>query len=185
MERATPKAPLAVAAAVAGLSLSACVGWTDGYGGSAYTTAGRINRNGPAFGVESVFTPRPHSALNRGSQPLPVGLHNGFQLTLSPDLKTFSWLTGIALFGQPDPVAGYAIAGTNLHVDLLQSRFSFGNFQPYGEVGLATRLGRTDQDGLILTLGAQLMFLYNYLAQNEPATDGYLTIKFGFGWDWR
>jgi hypothetical protein len=167
------------------LALAGCIGWTDAYSGPAYTTAGREKRNGPTFGVESIFSPRPHTALNRGSQTFPVAIHNGFQLTLSPDLKTFSWLTGVALWGHPEPVSGYALAGTNLHVDLLNSRFSFGNFQPYGEVGVAGRLGNRgdDEDGLIVTLGMQFMFLYNYLAQNEPASDGYISIKFGLGWD--
>jgi hypothetical protein len=180
-----PSSCLPVILLSCGLALAGCAGWTDGYAGPAYTTAGRLNQSGPAFGVESIFTPKPHTTLNRGGQPFPIGLHNAFQLMLSPDVKTFSWLTGLAYFSQPDPVSGYVIAGTNLHFDLLDSHFSFGNFQPYGEAGVAAKLGGAEEsDGLVATLGLQFMFLYNYLAPaDEPRTNAYLTVKFGIGWD--
>lgn len=104
-------------------------------------------------------------------------------MLLAPDVKSLSWLTGLSYFLQPEPIGAYAIAGTNLHVDLLEGRFSFGNFQPYGELGLAARLGARG-DGPLATLGLQTMFLYNYLATGDaPRSSEYLTIKFGIGWD--
>jgi len=135
--------------------------------------------------VESLFSPRPQTLLNRDTKPFPIGLHNAFQVTLAPDAKDFSWLTGLAYFTHPDPVSGYVIAGTNLHFDLLGGQFSFGNFQPYGEIGVAARLGARDEDGWVLTMGGQVMWLLNYLAPaDQPRSNGYVTLKFGLGWDW-
>ena len=169
------------------LAGSGCVGWTDGYFGPAYATSGGTRQDGYTAGVEQLFTPKPGTAMNRDTKPFPVGLHNAFQVTLAPDAKDFSWLTGLAYFTHPEPVSGYAIAGTNLHFDLLAGHFSFGNFQPYGEIGVAARLGAREDgvDGLVLTMGAQVMWLVNYLAPaGEPLSNGYVTLKFGLGWDW-
>jgi hypothetical protein len=166
--------------------LAGCAGWTDGYGGPAYATSGGPPQDGYAAGVESFFTPKPRTIFNHGPTPFPLGFHNAFQLTLAPAVGSFSWLTGVAYFSHPEPISGYAVAGTNLHFDLLQSHFSFGNFQPYGEIGVAARLGSRDDasDGLVLTMGAQVMWLYNYLATgDEPRSNGYVTLKFGIGWD--
>lgn len=177
---------LAWCAALGSCALTGCAGWTDGYGGPAYATSGGSNQDGYAAGVESLITPRPGTFLNRDTKPWPIGLHNAFQLTLAPAIQTFSWLTGVAYFSHPEPISGYVIAGTNLHFDLLQSHFSFGNFQPYGELGVAARLGSRDDasDGWVLTMGAQVMWLYNYLATgDEPRSNGYVTFKFGLGWD--
>jgi len=164
-----------------------CAGWTDGYAGPAYATAGTTREDGYATGVESIFSPKPHSVLNIDNKPLPIGLHNAVQLTLAPAVKSFSWLAGVAYFSHPEPVSGYVIAGTNLHFDSFGGHASFGNFQPYGEVGVAARLGNRDDaaDGYVVTMGGQGMWLLNYLAPaDEPRSNGYVTLKFGLGWDW-
>ena len=175
------------ALAVCGAALGGCAGWTDGYSGPAYATTGGNREDGYSFGVESLFSPKPNTVLNRDTKPFPFGLHNALQLTSAPALASFSWLTGLAYFSHPEPISGYAIAGTNLHFDLVGGRFSFGNYQPYGELGVAARLGRRDDasDGWVLTMGGQVMWLVNYLAPaGEPLSNGYVTLKFGLGWDW-
>jgi hypothetical protein len=178
---------LAIVACVACVGVG-CAGWTDGYAGPSYATAGTTRQDGYTAGAESLFSPKPHTALNIDNKLLPIGLHNALQVTLTPSDQIFSWLTGVAYFTRPAPVSGYAIAGTNIHVDRLGGRFSFGNFQPYGEVGVAARLGTRDDDvdGWVLTMGGQVMWLLNYLASgDEPLSIGYVTLKFGLGWDLR
>lgn len=170
-----------------GTGTTGCAGWSDVYGGESYNLSGRNASSGPIAGFESIFTPKLHALMKQaGGEALPIGLHNAFQLLLAPDTKTVSWLTGIAYYGQPDPVSGYAILGSNLHFDLLQSRFSFGTFQPYGELGLAAHFGSHafGNDGLVTTLGLQMMYIYNYLAPaGEPNSTSFATVKFGIGWD--
>ncbi|MEO8874001.1 MAG: hypothetical protein ABI461_00310 [Polyangiaceae bacterium] len=162
-----------------------CSGWATGGGGPVYSGAGRQERTGGAVSLDAILTPKPHTVFNHGSIPLPVGFHNGFEALLTPNLKSFGWQTGLALFWMPRPVAGFLVLGTDVHFDAINGYFSFGNFQPYGQVGLITSLGES-KHAPVFTLTGQVEYFVHYLAylhDNEPKSDAFIAIKFGFGFE--
>ncbi|MFO0671730.1 MAG: hypothetical protein U0235_19215 [Polyangiaceae bacterium] len=178
-----------VSLALAALALSGCAGWTRVLAGPAYNAQGRDGKNGPFVGVDALLTPRPHSFLNASSKPLPVAFHTGLESQIMPDAKTFAWTTGIAALGKPRPVSGYAMAGTNLHVDYIDGRMSLGNFQPYGEAGVAAQLSQTNEEedrGFIFTFGFGASYWVHYASlidKKGPLTDTFLQLKFGLGYE--
>lgn len=179
---------LGVAVALSALA-TGCTGWATGTAGMSYSAAGRVERSGPLVGTDQFFKPRPRSRMNPSDKPWPVGLHNSLQVTVAPDLKTLGWGTGIALFGDPRPVTGFAVLGTNLHVDIVDGKGSFGNFHPYGEVGLAAPLSSREPGvpGLMGTFSLQGAYLLHYgvIWRDEPGPvgDPLISFKFGIGWE--
>ncbi len=169
---------------IASIASTGCAGWVSASGGPVYALDGE-KRTGGAVSLDGMLTPKPHTAFNHGTTPLPVAYHNGFEGIFTPDLKSFNWQTGLALFWLPRPVSGFVVLGTDLHFDAIDGYFSFGNFQPYAQVGLVSSLGE-GQHAPIFTLTAQGEYFINYLAylhENEPKTDTFITIKFGFGFE--
>lgn len=164
-----------------------CAGWVTANGGHAYTTAGRLNRDGPLLGTDQLFTLKGHSFINKSPNPLPFGLHNSLQAVLAPDFKSFMWGTGIAVMAPPRPISGYAMGGTQLHFDAINGHFSVGNFHPYAELGLAARIGARDEQqrhGPLVTFGLHTTYLIHYIVKDdEPRGDGFVMLKFGFGWE--
>ncbi len=169
--------------------LSGCTGWTRAVGGMAYPTSGRSERAGPVAAIDFVLQPAPHTVLNQSSKPIPFGLHTTLQTQLAPGIKSVSWGTGVAFYSAPRPVSPYLLAGTNLHVDYIRDYWSFGNFQPYAELGLAAAVGKqaeSGQRGPIVTLGLEGNIFVHYLAfrqEGEPTVDGFFLLKFGFGYE--
>jgi hypothetical protein len=155
----------------------------------AYPTSGQTTRSGPVVGTDVVLQPKPNTWLNRSNEPIPFGIHSNVQAILAPDLKSLAWGTGIALYTPPRPVSAYAIGGTNLHLDYVNNYWSFGNFHPYVEVGIASTLGpRRDgvERGFFATLAMEANVFVHYLAfthEDERKTDGFIMIKFGIGYE--
>lgn len=178
-----------VLAIVGTMTLVGCTGWARAVGGMAYPTSGRTERSGPVVAADLVLQPAPHSALNASSKPLPFGLHTNLQSQLSPEMKSLAWGTGAAFYSPPRPLSGYLLAGTNLHLDYIRDYWSFGNFQPYVELGVASLVGkRTEQSkgGPIMTLGMEGNLFVHYLAfrqEGEPKFDIFVLLKFGFGFE--
>jgi hypothetical protein len=173
-----------VAVTIASILSTGCSGWVTAGGGPVYSTDGN-NRTGGAVSLDGMLTPKPHTVFNHGTTPLPVAYHNGFEGIFTPDLKSFNWQTGLALFWLPRPVSGFLVLGTDLHFDAIDGYFSFGNFQPYAQIGLVSSLGEGEH-APIFTLTAQGEYFINYLAylhENEPKTDTFITLKFGFGFE--
>lgn len=171
------------------LFASGCAGWARVLSGPTYNLQGRNNRSGTFVGVDTLLTPRPHTWLNASPKPLPFAAHTGIEVQLTPDLKTFSWTTGIATLKKPRPVSGYAMAGTTFHVDYVDGRPSWGNFHPYGELGVAASLSQTNEvedRGVIFTLGVGANYFVHYAAILDgqgPKTDAFLLLKFGLGYE--
>lgn len=169
--------------------LTGCAGWARVVSGPSYSAQGRNGRNGTFVTVDTLMTPRPHSPFNASPKPLPFAVHTGIEAQLMPDIKTFAWNTGIATLSKPRPVSGYAMAGTNFHVDYVDGRASWGNFQPYGEIGVAAELSSANEEddrGFIFTLGFGASYFVHYAAildGHGPKTDTFLLLKFGFGYE--
>lgn len=178
---------LAIVAFAAGLC--GCAGWARVLGGPTYSAQGRDGRSGTFVAIDTLMTPKPHTVFNASPKPLPFAVHVGLEAQLTPNVKTFSWLTGIATLKKPRPVAGYLIAGTNFHVDQVDGRASFGNFHPYGEAGVAAELSpknEEDNHGFIFTLGIGASYFIHYAAILDgkgPKTDTFLLLKFGLGYE--
>ncbi|MEO7110533.1 MAG: hypothetical protein ABI183_08860 [Polyangiaceae bacterium] len=173
------------AAISASILSTGCSGWVTGGGGPVYSADGNQGRTGGAVSLDGMLTPKPHTVFNHGNTALPVAYHNGFEGIFTPDQKSFGWQTGLALYWLPRPVSGFLVVGTDLHVDEIDGFFSFGNFQPYAQIGLVTSLGE-GKHAPIFTLTAQGEYFINYLTylhDNEPKTDTFLTLKFGFGFE--
>lgn len=162
-----------------------CTGWTTAAGGPVYSVSGRQGRTGGQASIDAVLTPKPHTFFNKGDKSLPVGYHNGFETLLTPDLKSFGWQTGLALFWKPRPVSGFIILGTDLHFDGVDGYFSFGNFQPYGQIGVAASLGEGEHAPIFTLTGQAEYFIHylSYLHDNEPHTDAFIAIKLGVGFE--
>ncbi len=175
----------AAAALLFGLGSTGCAGWVRANGGYAYSASGRVDHSGPMVGADTILTPKPHTFWNKGSKAFPVGLHTGLEFVDASELKSISWTTGAAYFSKPRPIGGYVILGTNGHYDFIGGRSSFGNFQPYAEIGVASPLTDRDEDvdGPLLTLGLEYMLIYSYLAQPDDRLTNLLIFKFGFGWE--
>ena len=171
------------------LPLCGCAGWARVLGGPTYSAQGRDGRSGTFVAVDTLMTPKPHTVFNASPKPLPFAVHVGLEAQLMPDVKTFAWSTGIATLKKPRPVAGYILAGTNLHVDYVDGRASFGNFHPYGEAGVAAELSPANEEndqGFIFTLGIGASYFIHYAAilENRGAkTDTFILLKFGIGYE--
>lgn len=169
--------------AVFAIGACGCSGWTTAAGGPVYSVSGRQGRTGGQVSLDGILTPKAHTVFNRGNSELPVGFHNGFEALLTPDLKSFGWQTGLAAFWMPKPVSGFLVLGTDLHFDAVDGYFSFGNFQPYGQIGVAAALG-DGPHAPVFTLTGQAEYFIHYLAylhDNEPKTDAFIAIKLGIG----
>ena len=169
------------------VSLTGCWGWGTVCAGEAYSTAGRTERSGPVISNEFIIGIKERTVVNPGPKPLPFVFHNTVDGVFAKDFTSFSWGTGFGATWRPRPLSGFIIGGTQAHFDLINNHFSFGNFQPYAQMGLTaplTRRERDDSDGPIVTLAFQYSFLVHYLVrEGEPRTDGFLAIKFGIGWE--
>lgn len=169
--------------------VTGCWGWSSLQTGYAHNLDGRVDRGGPLVAVDSVFTLKERSSVYRGAKPFPIGLHNGVIGFAGKDLKNLSWVTGVAWMSKPRPISGYAIAGTNGHIDIVEGRFGFGNFQPYGELGLVTPFllrKAGEERGPIVTFSAMYTYLVHYLEfsrESAPRADPTLFFKFGFGYE--
>ena len=150
---------------------------------------GKTERDGHSIAVDTVFTAKPKTWLNRGSAPLPVGFHVGLLGINSETLKSIGWTTGIAFYGSPRPLSGYFIIGTNGHVDSINGRATFGNLNPYAEVGVAAQVGSRTKErnrGFIFTLAIDSQLLVNNIAlvKGEPdKIDMLVGIKYGIGYE--
>ncbi|HEX7663180.1 MAG TPA: hypothetical protein VF407_01650 [Polyangiaceae bacterium] len=177
--------PLVFAALATSLATAGCTGWATANAGPTYSAAGRQGRTGGNASIDTILSPQPHTFFNRGSAPLPVGFHSAVETILTPDLKSFGWQTGVAVFWMPRPVAGFIALGTDLHFDGVDGYFSFGNFQPYGQIGLVSSLGE-GKFAPLFTLTGQAEYFIHYLAylhDDEPKTDLFIAIKLGIGFE--
>ncbi len=150
---------------------------------------GQVGRAAHSIAVDTVFTAKPKTWLNRGSAPLPVGFHVGLLGINSEILKSIGWTTGIAIYSAPRPLSGYVIVGTNGHFDVINGRPTFGNLNPYAEIGLSAQVGPRTKErnhGFIFTLALDSQILVNNLAivRGEPdKIDMLVGIKYGIGYE--
>ena len=171
--------------AVAATLLSGCVrGFTRAETGAACKLGGRDGESGQTFSVDTVLGIDAQTAKWIDGGPVPFAIHVTGNAILAPDRKVFAFGTGLAYYGSPRPISGYLLAGSTIHFDEIDRRFSFGNVSPYGEVGLLASVPtghRPAGNGLILSLGVQAATYFNYLAKGNEV-DGFLLIKLGVGW---
>ncbi len=150
---------------------------------------GRNDRSGHSVAVDTVFTAKPKTWLNRATFALPVGFHVGLLGINADTLKSIGWTTGISLYSPPRPISGYFIVGTNGHVDSINGRATFGNLNPYVELGLAAQVGaRTKESnhGFIFTLAMDSQLMVDNLAivRGDPdKIDVLVGIKYGIGYE--
>ncbi|MEO8798179.1 MAG: hypothetical protein ABI551_09860 [Polyangiaceae bacterium] len=173
------------AAFVTSLAMTGCTGWAAANAGPTYSAAGRQGRTGGNASIDAILTPQPHTVFNHGPTALPVGFHTAVETILTPDLKSFGWQSGLAIFWMPRPIAGFLVLGTDLHFDSVDGYFSFGNFQPYAQVGFVSSLGE-GKFAPVFTLTGQTEYFIHYLAylhDDEPKTDLFVAIKLGIGFE--
>ncbi len=169
--------------------LNGCSGWVRAAAGPSFSMTGRTDRAGHSVAVDTVFTAKPKTWLNRATASLPVGFHFGLLGINSDSLKSIGWTTGIALYTPPRPLSGYFIAGTNGHVDSINGRATFGNLNPYVELGVAAQVGSRPEGsnhGFVVTLAVDSQLMVNNLAivRDEPdKIDLLVGIKYGIGYE--
>ena len=166
----------------------ACTTGCRGFGrvqtGGAYDLGDRAGHSGTVIAADGAFGLRNVRWFNT-DRPFPFALHTSADVILAPDRKSYGWGTGLVLYREPRPVSAYILAGTSLHFDDINGKFSFGNVSPYGELGVMTSVPSRYEDGgdgLILTLGIAGATYINYLVAND-SVDGFILVKLGIGWE--
>ncbi len=163
--------------------LTGCVGWARVQAGGAQDLKGREGFSGPQASVDGVFGTK---FLQIKDSPLRLGIHTSGDAIVAAERKSFGWGTGVALYEEPRPISPYVIVGTSGHVDQIRDRFSFGNFSPYGEVGVRTSVPARYQDGgdgWFLSLGLGTASSFNFLVGGGDTIDGFLLMKLGVGYE--
>src|SRR5512143_1965146 len=165
----------ALALSVGALGTTGCRGWARVQTGGAYDMGDRQGHSGNVVAADGAIGLKNVRWLNT-DRPFPFAVHTSADAILAPDRKSYGWGTGLVLYREPRPVSAYALAGTSLHFDDINGRFSFGNVSPYGEVGVMTSVPSRYEDGgdgLMLTLGIAGASYINYLVANETV-DGFI-----------
>jgi hypothetical protein len=173
------------AMALAALGATGCRGWARVQTGGAYDLGDRNGHSGNVVSADGAIGLRNVRWFNT-DRPFPFALHTSADAILAPDRKSYGWGTGLVLYREPRPVSAYALAGTSLHFDDINGRFSFGNVSPYGELGVMASVPSRYEDGgdgMILTLGIAGATYINYLVGGSNTVDGFFLVKLGVGWE--
>ncbi len=178
---------LLVGAALLGLGSTGCLRlWGRGQVGGAYNTADREGHSGTMLGTDIAFTPKFIPMLSP-DKPFPLAIHLSGETILAPERKSIAWGSGLAYTTPPRPVSPYFILGTTAHGDIVNGRYSFGNFSPYGEMGLMTPLLRPNPDveasGWILSMGIGAYSFVNYFVGGNGTLDSFVSLRLGIGWE--
>lgn len=176
-----------VGAAFLSLGNAGCLRlWARGQAGGAANTAGREGHSGPMLGTDIAFTPKFIPMLSP-DKPFPLAIHFSGETILAPERKSIAWGSGLAYTTPPRPIAPYFILGTTAHGDVVNGRYSFGNFSPYGELGMLTPLLRPnpdkDESGWILSMGIGAYSFVNYFVGGNGTLDSFVSLRFGIGWE--
>jgi hypothetical protein len=73
------------------------------------------------------------------------------------------------------------VGGTQAHIDIQDGKFGFGNFNPYGEIGIVAPLSPTGP--WLTTMSIEGASFYNYLAPSDERLQLLWILKFGIGYD--
>lgn len=156
-----------------------------GVGGGAFSASEHAGHTGLLAGTD-VLIGFDRIPLLKGRPGTPFGFHAMGEVIVAEEARDIAWGTGLAYFESPQPVSGYVLLGTSLHVNRVEDRYSFGNLSPYLELGVAAPLdsAAVGADRAIFTFGVGGMVFFNYLLPREQAVTSYYALKFGFGYDW-
>jgi hypothetical protein len=156
-----------------------------GVGGGAFSASEHAGHTGLLGGADVLlgFDRIPQIGAPPGT---PFGFHVMGEVIAAEQTRDIAWGTGVAYFEPPEPVSGYALVGTSLHVNRVEEKYSFGNLSPYVELGVAAPLdsSASGSDRAIFTFGVGGMVFFNYLLPRDQAVTAYYALKFGFGYDW-
>jgi hypothetical protein len=107
---------LVVALGLLALSTVGCRGWGRVQAGGAYDLGGRQNTSGQVVAADLAIGPKKLKWGDEG-RPFPFVVHTSVDVLLAPDRKSFGWGTGFGVYGEPRPIAPYALLGSSLHFD--------------------------------------------------------------------